>query len=224
MMDEIRIIEVKQGVFEENNKDADLLREKLKREHTFLLNLMSSPGSGKTSTLLALAKEFAGKIKWAVMEADIDSAVDTETMLQAGIRSIQIHTGGMCHLDAQMTAQGIQELGIEDTDLVILENVGNLVCPAEFDTGACKNMTILSVPEGHDKPLKYPLMYETCDLLVINKIDVMEYFDFDKEKVVEYAKMRNPEIDILFVSAKTGEGMDELAEWILKNVNEWKHF
>ena len=221
MMDEIRIIEVKQGVFEENNKDADLLREKLKREQTFLLNLMSSPGSGKTSTLLALAKEFAGKIKWAVMEADIDSAVDTETMLQAGIRSIQIHTGGMCHLDAQMTAQGIQELGIEDTDLVILENVGNLVCPAEFDTGACKNMTILSVPEGHDKPLKYPLMYETCDLLVINKIDVMEYFDFDKEKVIEYAKMRNPEIDIIFVSAKTGEGMNQLSEWILKNINEW---
>ena len=221
MMDEIRIIEVKQGVFEENNKDADLLREKLKREHTFLLNLMSSPGSGKTSTLLALAKEFVGKIKWAVMEADIDSAVDTETMLQAGIRSIQIHTGGMCHLDAQMTAQGIQELGIEDTDLVILENVGNLVCPAEFDTGACKNMTILSVPEGHDKPLKYPLMYETCDLLVINKIDVMEYFDFDKEKVIEYAKMRNPEIDIIFVSAKTGEGMNQLSEWILKNINEW---
>ena len=223
MMDEIRIIEVKQGVFEENNKDADLLREKLKKEHTFLLNLMSSPGSGKTSTLLALAKVFANKIKWAVMEADIDSAVDTETMLQAGIRSIQIHTGGMCHLDAQMTGQGIEELGIEDTDLVVLENVGNLVCPAEFDTGACKNMTILSVPEGHDKPLKYPLMYETCDLLVINKIDVMEYFDFDKEKVVEYAKMRNPKIEIIFVSAKTGEGIDKLAEWILKNVNEWNN-
>ena len=223
MMDEIRIIEVKQGVFEENDKDADLLREKLKKEHTFLLNLMSSPGSGKTSTLLALAKEIAGKINWAVMEADIDSAVDTQTMLQAGVRTIQIHTGGMCHLDAQMTGQGIDELGIEDTDLVILENVGNLVCPAEFDTGACKNMTILSVPEGHDKPLKYPLMYETCDLLVINKIDVMEYFDFDKEKVVEYAKMRNPKIEIIFVSAKTGEGIDKLAEWILKNVNEWNN-
>ena len=223
MMDEIRIIEVKQGVFEENNKDADLLREKLKNEHTFLLNLMSSPGSGKTSTLLALAKVFADKIKWAVMEADIDSAVDAETMLKAGIPTIQIHTGGMCHLDAQMTAQGIEELGIKDTDLVVLENVGNLVCPAEFDTGACKNMTILSVPEGHDKPLKYPLMYETCDLLVINKIDVMEYFDFDKEKVVEYAKMRNPKIEIIFVSAKTGEGIEKLAEWILKNVNEWNN-
>ena len=222
MMDEIKIIEVKQGVFEENNKDADLLREKLKKEHTFLLNLMSSPGSGKTSTLLALAKELSGKINWAVMEADIDSAVDAETMLQAGVRTIQIHTGGMCHLDAQMTAQGIEELGIQDTDLVVLENVGNLVCPAEFDTGACKNMTILSVPEGHDKPLKYPLMYETCDLLVINKIDVMEYFDFDREKVIKYAKMRNPEIEIIFISAKTGDGIEKLAEWVLKNVNEWK--
>ena len=221
-MEEIRIIEVKQGVFEENNKDAEELRSKLKKEQTFLLNLMSSPGSGKTSTLLALAKEFEGIINWAVMEADIDSAVDAETMQKAGVRSIQIHTGGMCHLDAQMTAQGIEELGILDTDLVILENVGNLVCPAEFDTGACKNMTILSVPEGHDKPLKYPLMYETCDLLVINKIDVMEYFDFDREKVIEYAKMRNPKIDILFVSAKTGEGIKQLADWILKEINYWK--
>ena len=221
-MDEIRIIEVKQGVFEDNNKDAEDLRRKLKQEQTFLLNLMSSPGSGKTSTLLALAKEFEGIINWAVMEADIDSAVDAETIQKAGVRSIQIHTGGMCHLDAQMTAQGIEELGISDTDLVILENVGNLVCPAEFDTGACKNMTILSVPEGHDKPLKYPLMYETCDLLVINKIDVMEYFDFDREKVIEYAKMRNPKIEILFVSAKTGEGIKQLADWILKEINGWK--
>ena len=221
-MDEIRIIEVKQGVFEDNNKDAEDLRRKLKQEQTFLLNLMSSPGSGKTSTLLALAKEFEGIINWAVMEADIDSAVDAETMQKAGVRSIQIHTGGMCHLDAQMTAQGIEELGILDTDLVILENVGNLVCPAEFDTGACKNMTILSVPEGHDKPLKYPLMYETCDLLVINKIDVMEYFDFDREKVIEYAKMRNPKIEIIFVSAKTGEGIKQLADWILREIKHWK--
>lgn len=221
-MDEIKIIEVKQGVFEENEKSAADLRAKLKEEKTFLLNLMSSPGSGKTSTLLALTKEFAGKINWAVMEADIDSAVDAETMTNAGIHTIQIHTGGMCHLDAEMTRQGIEELGTKDTDLVILENVGNLVCPAEFDTGACKNMTILSVPEGHDKPLKYPLMYETCDLLVINKIDVLEYFDFDKQKVVEYAKMRNPNIDIIFVSAKTGEGILELAKWIMKNIEEWK--
>lgn len=220
-MDEVKIIEVKQGVFEENHKDAEELRKQLKSEKTFLLNLMSSPGAGKTTTLLALAKEFSGKISWSVMEADIDSAVDAETMQEAGVPTIQIHTGGMCHLDAWMTKQGLEELETENTDLVILENVGNLVCPAEFDTGACKNMTILSVPEGHDKPLKYPLMYEICDLLVINKIDVMEYFDFDKEKVVEYAKMRNPKIEIIFTSAKTGEGIKELSEWILSNVNEW---
>ena len=220
-MDEVKIIEVKQGVFEENHKDAEELRKQLKSEKTFLLNLMSSPGAGKTTTLLALAKEFSGKISWSVMEADIDSAVDAETMQKVGVPTIQIHTGGMCHLDAWMTKQGLKELETENTDLVILENVGNLVCPAEFDTGACKNMTILSVPEGHDKPLKYPLMYEICDLLVINKIDVMEYFDFDKEKVVEYAKMRNPKIEIIFISAKTGEGIKELSEWILSNVNEW---
>lgn len=220
-MGEVRIIEVKQSVFEDNNQDAARLRAQLKEEKTFLLNLMSSPGSGKTTTLLALAKELQGKIKMGVMEADIDSAVDAETMTNAGVRSIQIHTGGMCHLDADMTRQGLEEFGTKDLDLVILENVGNLVCPAEFDTGAVKNMTILSVPEGHDKPLKYPLMYETCDLLVINKIDVLPYFDFDKEKVVEYAKMRNPEIDIIFISAKTGEGVPEVAEWILKNTKEW---
>lgn len=220
-MGEVRIIEVKQSVFEDNNQDAARLRAQLKEEKTFLLNLMSSPGSGKTTTLLALAKELQGKIKMGVMEADIDSAVDAETMTNAGVRSIQIHTGGMCHLDADMTRQGLEEFGTKDLDLVILENVGNLVCPAEFDTGAVKNMTILSVPEGHDKPLKYPLMYETCDLLVINKIDVLPYFDFDKEKVVEYAKMRNPEIDIIFISAKTGEGVSEVAEWILKNTKEW---
>lgn len=220
-MSEVRIIEVKQSVFEDNNQDAARLRAQLKEEKTFLLNLMSSPGSGKTTTLLALAKELQGKIKMGVMEADIDSAVDAETMTNAGVPSIQIHTGGMCHLDADMTRQGLKEFGTKDLDLVILENVGNLVCPAEFDTGAVKNMTILSVPEGHDKPLKYPLMYETCDLLVINKIDVLPYFDFDKEKVVEYAKMRNPKIDIIFISAKTGEGVAEVAEWILRNTKEW---
>ncbi|MBQ9973130.1 MAG: hydrogenase nickel incorporation protein HypB [Firmicutes bacterium] len=220
-MENVRIIEIKQSIFEDNNADADLLRAQLKEEKTFLLNLMSSPGSGKTTTLLALAKALEGKLKWGVMEADIDSAVDAETMHAAGVPSIQLHTGGMCHLDADMTRQGITEFGTKDLDLVILENVGNLVCPAEFDTGAVKNMTILSVPEGHDKPLKYPLMYETCDLLVINKIDVMPYFDFDKDKVVEYAKMRNPDIDIIFVSAKTGEGIDDLASWIVKNVEEW---
>jgi len=220
-MDDVRIIEVKQSVFADNDKDAQLLREQLKKEKTFLLNLMSSPGSGKTSILLALARELKGRVRLGVMEADIDSAVDAQTMLAAGVPSIQIHTGGMCHLDADMTRQGLRELNTEELDLVILENVGNLVCPAEFDTGAVRNATILSVPEGHDKPLKYPLMYETCDLLVINKIDVMEYFDFDREKVVEYARMRNPEITILFVSAKTGEGIAELAEWILAETRQW---
>lgn len=220
-MEEIRIIEVKQSVFEDNNKDAEELRKKLKEEKTFLLNLMSSPGSGKTTTLKALAKELFGKLRWAVMEADIDSAVDAEAMVSAGVPSIQIHTGGMCHLDADMTRQGLSQLDTENFDLVVLENVGNLVCPAEFDTGASKNMTILSVPEGHDKPLKYPLMYKTCDLLVINKTDVIDYFDFDKEKVVEYAKMRNPEIEVIFISAKTGEGIPALADWIIKNVNDW---
>ena len=220
-MDEVKIIEVKQSIFEDNNKDADRLRAQLKAEKTFLLNLMSSPGSGKTTLLLALAKALQGRIRMAVMEADIDSAVDAKTMLDAGVPSIQIHTGGMCHLDADMTRQGLSQLETQQIDLVVLENVGNLVCPAEFDTGAVKNMTILSVPEGHDKPLKYPLMYETCQLLVINKIDVLPYFDFDTEKVVQYAKMRNPDIDILFVSARTGEGIDALADWVEKSVTEW---
>ena len=222
-MDEIRIIDVKQSVFADNNADADRLRAELKANKVFLLNLMSSPGSGKTSTLLQLAKALKGKTRMAVMEADIDSVVDAQTMTDAGVKSIQIHTGGMCHLDADMTRQGLRELNMDDFDLVVLENVGNLVCPAEFDTGAVKNMTILSVPEGHDKPLKYPLMYETCDLLVVNKTDVMEYFDFDPEKVVEYARMRNLEIEIIFISAKTGEGIEELADWILKNVEEWNN-
>jgi hydrogenase nickel incorporation protein HypB len=220
-MDEIKIIEVKQSVFEDNNQDADRLRTQLKEEKTFLLNLMSSPGAGKTTTLVQLAKELEGKLKWAVMEADIDSAVDTKTMLNAGIPTIQIHTGGMCHLDADMTRQGLRKLNTADVDLVILENVGNLVCPAEFDTGAVKNMTILSVPEGHDKPLKYPLMYETCQLLVINKIDAAEYFDFDIAKATEYAKMRNPNIDVICISAKTGEGIPALADWIINSVKEW---
>lgn len=220
-MDAYKIIEVKQSIFEDNNQDAQRLREQLKSEKTFLLNLMSSPGSGKTTTLLALAEKLRGKVNMGVMEADIDSAVDAEAMTKAGIRSIQIHTGGMCHLDADMTRQGLMEFGTQDLDLVILENVGNLVCPAEFDTGAVKNMTILSVPEGHDKPLKYPLMYEICDLLVVNKIDVLPYFDFDKEKVVEYAKRRNPNIEVIFISAKTGEGVDQVADWLLAQIKDW---
>ena len=220
-MEDVRIIEVKQSVFADNNADAQQLRVQLKAQKTFLLNLMSSPGAGKTTLLQKLIPYLAGKVKIGIMEADIDSDVDARTMLKMGVDTIQIHTGGMCHLDADMTRQGLRELGSENYDLVILENVGNLVCPAEFDTGAVKNMTILSVPEGHDKPLKYPLMYETCQLMVINKTDVMEYFDFDMEKVVEYARMRNPEIEILPVSAKTGEGVEKVAQWILKSVEEW---
>ena len=220
-MNEIKIIEVKESVFADNNADAQRLRDQLKEEKTFLLNVMSSPGSGKTTTLLALAKELEGKLRWAVMEADIDSVVDAQTMKEAGVEAIQIHTGGMCHLDADMTRQGLSQLDRTKLDLVVLENVGNLVCPAEFDTGSVKNMTILSVPEGDDKPLKYPLMYETCDLLVINKIDVLEYFDFDCEKVVEYAKRRNPQIDVIFISARTGEGIGELARWIQAQVETW---
>jgi hydrogenase nickel incorporation protein HypB len=220
-MEEVRIIEVKESVFEDNNRDAEALRTQLKAEKTFLLNLMSSPGSGKTTTLLALTQYLKDQIRFGVMEADIDSTVDARAMLDAGVKAIQIHTGGMCHLDADMTRQGLRELGMEDLDLVILENVGNLVCPAEFDTGSSRNMTILSVPEGDDKPLKYPLMYETCHLLVINKIDVMDYFDFDKDKVVKAAKMRNPDIDVLFISARTGEGIPQLAEWILNQVAQW---
>ena len=232
-MSEIRIIEVKESIFEDNNRDADRLRSQLKEEGTFLLNLMSSPGSGKTTTLLALAAELERRgnpLRWAVMEADIDSVVDAQTMEKAGIPSIQIHTGGMCHLDADMTRQGLSELKCRleefspespQADLVILENVGNLVCPAEFDTGAVKNMTILSVPEGHDKPQKYPLMYETCQLLVVNKVDVEPYFDFDRAKLVEFARKRNPDIEIIFCSAKTGEGIPQLANWLETQVRNW---
>ncbi|MBR5490925.1 MAG: hydrogenase nickel incorporation protein HypB [Oscillospiraceae bacterium] len=214
-MDELKIIELRESVFEDNNADAALLRQSLKEEKTFLINLMSAPGSGKTTTLLALLKKLAPKINVGVMEADIDSAVDAEAIAAAGVRSIQLHTGGMCHLDADMCRQGLRELDYEGTELIILENVGNLVCPAEFDTGAHMNMTILSVPEGHDKPLKYPLMYQTCNALIINKIDTLPYFDFDMDKAIAYAKMRNPEILVFPISAKTGEGIDALADWIL---------
>jgi hydrogenase nickel incorporation protein HypB len=220
-MSEIRIIDVKQSVFADNDADAERLRSQLKEEKTFLLNLMASPGAGKTTLLQQLSQRLKEKLRFAVMEADIDSDVDARTMKAEGVDTIQIHTGGMCHLDADMTRQGLRELGSEKYDLVILENVGNLVCPAEFDTGAVKNMTVLSVPEGHDKPLKYPLMYESCQLLVINKIDVLPYFDFDCEKVVQYAKMRNPDIEVIFVSAKTGQGVDQVADWIFRNAAAW---
>ena len=221
MEKDVRIIEVKRSIFEDNDRDAARLREELREKRVFLLNLMSSPGSGKTATLLALAKALKGRVRMGVMEADIDSAVDAEKMQAAGVKCIQIHTGGMCHLDADMTRQGLYEFGLDEAELIVLENVGNLVCPAEFDTGAVKNMTILSVPEGDDKPLKYPLMYEKCDLLVVNKVDVLPYFDFDMEKVTEYARRRNPRIEILQISAKTGEGIAGLADWIVAQVREF---
>ena len=220
-MDKIRIIEVKESVFSDNNKDADKLRGELKEQKTFLLNLMSSPGSGKTTFLKGIASRLKDKIKMGVMEADIDSDVDAMAMASCGVRSIQLHTGGMCHLDASMTRQGLEEFGTKDLDLVVLENVGNLVCPAEFDTGSVKNAVILSVPEGHDKPLKYPLMFQVAHALIINKIDVLQYFDFDIEKVKEYALMRNPNLKILLISAKTGEGMDEVASWLEEEVKDW---
>ncbi len=220
-MDEVKIITVKESLLADNDKDAQALRDTLKQGGTCLLNLMSAPGSGKTSTLLALQKAFAGRLRWGVMEADIDSAVDAQTMQNAGVPSVQLHTGGMCHLDADMTRQGIAALGMEDAELIVLENVGNLVCPAEFDTGAAINMTILSVPEGDDKPVKYPLMYETCDILVVNKIDTLPIFDFDKARVEQYAKARNPKIEIYYISAKTGEGVQTLADALVKKVKEW---
>ena len=220
-MDEIKIIALKESVLEDNDRDAQALRDELKAQGTCLLNLMSSPGSGKTITLLALNRAFGGRLRWAVMEADIDSAVDARTMQEAGVPTVQLHTGGMCHLDADMTRQGIAALGLEGAELIVLENIGNLVCPAEFDTGAAINMTILSVPEGDDKPAKYPLMYETCDILVVNKIDTLPIFDFNKERMEMFARARNPKIEIFYISAKTGEGVQELADALVAKVKEW---
>ena len=229
-MDEVKVIELKKSIFESNDRDASELRSELKQRGVYLLNLMSAPGSGKTTTLIQTINRLKDKIRIAVMEADIDSDVDAVKIKEAtGVESIQLHTGGMCHLDAEMTRQGLEALlvesqksKVESQDLVILENVGNLVCPAEFDTGAVKNAMILSVPEGHDKPLKYPLMFSVCDVVVINKIDVMPYFDFDLDKCTEYIHMRNPCATVIPVCAKTGEGIDQFAEWLLREVNNWK--
>jgi hydrogenase nickel incorporation protein HypB len=222
-MDEVKVIEIKKSIFADNEQDAANLRKELKERGVYLLNLMSSPGSGKTTTLIGLLNRIKDKIRVAVMEADIDSDVDAVKIKAAtGVPSIQLHTGGMCHLDAEMTRQGLDNVALGDVDLVILENVGNLVCPAEFDTGAVRNAMILSVPEGHDKPLKYPLMFSVCSLVVINKIDVLPYFDFDMDKCREYVRMRNPEATVIPICAKTGEGLDALADWILNEVNTWK--
>lgn len=216
-MEEVRIIEVKRSVLEDNDADAARLRAELKEKGVFLLNLMSSPGSGKTTTLIRTINLLKDRLNIAVMEADIDSDVDAKKILAAtGVQSVQLHTGGMCHLDAEMTRQGLHSLDLSNVDFAVLENVGNLVCPAEFDTGATKNCMILSVPEGHDKPLKYPLMFSVCDLVLINKIDVAPYFDFDFEKCEEYIRMRNPAAEIIRICARTGEGIDRFADWILK--------
>ena len=223
-MDEVKIIEIKKSIFADNQQDADALRKELKAKGVYLLNLMSAPGSGKTTTLIRTLNLLKDKLHIAVMEADIDSDVDAVKIQEAtGIPSIQLHTGGMCHLDAEMTRQGLDNVDLEGIDLVILENVGNLVCPAEFDTGSCRNAMILSVPEGDDKPLKYPLMFSVCDLVVINKTDVMPYFDFDLDKCKEYIRMRNPMAKVIPISAKTGEGVEAFAEWLIAEVKNWKN-
>lgn len=221
-MDKVRIIEVKQSVFASNDERADLLRKELKEKGIYLLNLMSSPGSGKTTTLTKTIELLKDKMKIAVMEADIDSDVDAITIAKTGVKAVQLHTGGMCHLDAEMTRQGLESLEENAIDLAILENVGNLVCPAEFDTGACKNAMLLSVPEGDDKPLKYPLMFSVCDIVLINKIDVVEFFDFDMDKCISNIKMRNKDAVIIPISAKTGEGIEEFAQWLAREVADWK--
>lgn len=220
-MENFKVIEIKKSVFENNDREADKLREELKQNKTFLLNLMSSPGSGKTTTLKATVARLKDKLNIGIMEADIDSDVDARTMSEAGVKSIQLHTGGMCHLDAGMTKQGLEEFNANEFDLVVLENVGNLVCPAEFDTGASKNAMILSVPEGDDKPLKYPLMFTVSDVVLINKIDTKSVFDFDDDAVVERIHKLNPSAEVFFISARNGDGIDEWCDWLLKEVKAW---
>ena len=220
-MSDFKVIEIKKSVFENNDREADRLRAKLKEDKTFLLNLMSSPGSGKTTTLKGTIARLKDEYKIGVMEADIDSDVDAKTISETGAKAIQLHTGGMCHLDAGMTEQGLDSIDANEFDFVILENVGNLVCPAEFDTGASKNAMILSVPEGDDKPLKYPLMFTICDCVLINKIDTKSAFDFDDKAVVERIHKLNPKAEIIFISAKTGEGVDKWCDWLRKEIDEW---
>ena len=220
-MEGFRVLEIKKSVFENNDREADSLRQELKKDRVFLLNLMSSPGSGKTTTLRQTIAALRDEFRIGVMEADIDSDVDAATIEKTGAKVIQLHTGGMCHLDAGMTRQGLEGLGVEDVDFAILENVGNLVCPAEFDTGASKNAMILSVPEGDDKPLKYPLMFSVCDVLLINKIDVLPYFDFDIEACKKYVKRLNPNMKTIPISARTGEGVAEWADWLRTEIKAW---
>lgn len=221
-MDTVKILEVKQSIFASNDEQAEALRKELKKKKVFLLNLMSAPGSGKTTTLCRTIAALKDELRIGVMEADIDSDVDARAIAETGTKAIQLHTGGMCHLDTEMTRQGLEGLGEDGLDLVVLENVGNLVCPAEFDTGAVKNAMILSVPEGHDKPLKYPLMFQVCDVVLVNKIDVLPYFDFDMDKCREYVAMRNPQAKVIPICARTGEGMDEWTAWLKEQVSQWQ--
>ena len=222
MADPIKVIEVKESVFANNDRAAEALRERMHDAGTFMINLMSSPGAGKTTLLSATTRALADEMRVAIMEADVDSDVDAHTVQEAGAKAIQLHTGGMCHLDAAMTEQGLQQMGYEDTDLVFIENVGNLICPAEFDTGAAAKVMILSVPEGDDKPLKYPLMFEVSDLVLISKVDTLPYFDFDRDKLERNVLLRNPDAEIIYLSAKTGEGMDQWLSWLREHVSDWK--
>ena len=221
-MDTVKILEVKQSIFASNDEQAEALRKELKKKKVFLLNLMSAPGSGKTTTLRRTIAALKDELRIGVMEADIDSDVDARAIAETGAKAIQLHTGGMCHLDAEMTRQGLEGLGEDGLDLVVLENVGNLVCPAEFDTGAVKNVMILSVPEGHDKPLKYPLMFQVCEVVLVNKIDVLPYFNFDMDKCRAYVAMRNPQAKVIPICARTGEGMDEWTAWLKEQVSQWQ--
>ena len=221
-MADYKVYEIKQSIFKANDDAADVLRAELRKQHCFLLNLMSSPGSGKTTTLTRTVEKLSGEMNIGIMEADIDSDVDAERISRTGVKKvIQLHTGGMCHLDAGMTRQGLEGLGVDDIDFAILENVVNLVCPAEFDTGSVKNAMILSVPEGDDKPLKYPLMFSICDVLLINKIDVLPYFDFDIEACRKYVRKLNPNMKIIPISARNGEGIDEWAQWLREQIHAW---
>ena len=219
----MKIIAVKESIFSNNDKVADELRASLRKKGAFMINVMSSPGSGKTTLLTRLINDMKSKIRIVAMDVDIETDVDARRIAEnTGVESVQIHNGGLCHIDAQMVTDALEQADFPETDLIVLENIGNLVCPAEFDTGAHLNMMLLSVPEGDDKPLKYPLIFQVCDALIINKIDVLPYFDFDLEKVISYAHMRNPELKIFPISAKTGEGVDTWCEWLSQEVNLWK--
>jgi hydrogenase nickel incorporation protein HypB len=218
-MSEVKVIQVNESIFAENDRTAEVIRKKLSDQGTLFLNFMSSPGSGKTSTLVTLINRLKGRLIIGEMDVDIETSLDAQTVAdKTGIRSLQIHNGGLCHIDADMTARALMEYDTAGLDLLILENIGNLVCPAEFDTGAHWNVTILSVPEGDDKPLKYPLMYQVSNVVLINKIDALPYFDFDIEKAKERILALNPAALFFPISAKTGEGMDALCDWVLKEV------